>query len=53
MINPWTALYVGYNDSYANLMLDAADVTGLRRIGSPTTNVGRQFFVKLSYLFRY
>jgi hypothetical protein len=51
MVNPWTALYVGYNDGYGNMALDTT--TGeLRPTDSPFHSVGRQIFVKLSYLFR-
>ncbi len=54
LVNPGTALYVGYTDRYENLAIDDA-ATGpvLRRIVPPSTSAGRQFFVKLSYLFRY
>jgi hypothetical protein len=52
LINPGTALYVGYTDSRENLLLDPLATGGLRRIGSPTTPIGRQVFVKVSYLFR-
>ena len=53
LLNPGTALYVGYTDRYANLRLDPTSPPGLRPIGPPTTSVGRQIFVKLSYLLRY
>jgi hypothetical protein len=53
LLNPGTALYVGYTDNYENLELDASLPSGLRRIGDPTTSTGRQFFVKMSYLFRF
>jgi hypothetical protein len=50
MVNPGTALYVGYTDRYENLLLGPAVFS---RVGSPTTPTDRQFFVKFSYLFRY
>jgi len=50
LVNPGTALYVGYTDRYENLLLSPGTFT---RVGSPTTPTDRQFFVKLSYLFRY
>ncbi|HWR35456.1 MAG TPA: DUF5916 domain-containing protein [Clostridia bacterium] len=53
MINPGTALYVGYTDVYDNLRLENSAPGGLMRSNSPTTPTGRQVFVKLSYLFRF
>ncbi len=50
MVNPWTAVYVGYTDQYDNLAFDNA---GLHRTPSATTSTGRQFFAKVSYLFRF
>jgi hypothetical protein len=48
MLNPGTALYIGYTGLYENYRLDPE----LRRTSSPDLNTGRQVFVKLSYLFR-
>ncbi|HEV3484994.1 MAG TPA: hypothetical protein VG106_06285, partial [Vicinamibacterales bacterium] len=42
LLNPGTALYVGYTDRYE-------DASGLRRFRSS----GRQVFVKASYLLRF
>ncbi len=56
LINPGTALYIGYSDLYENLEVDRVSLAPLRTLrltGSPTTSTGRQFFIKLSYLFRY
>ena len=54
MLNPGTALYVGYTDLYENYHLNAlASPAELERTVNPTLNTGRQFFVKLSYLFRF
>ncbi len=57
LLHPGTAVYVGYTDRYANLMLDPGSPPSfpptLNRIASPTTSTGRQFFVKMSYLFRF
>jgi hypothetical protein len=53
LLNPGTALYLGYTDIYDNLALDPGPPPALQRTGSPTTSTGRQFFVKLSYLFRF
>jgi hypothetical protein len=51
LLNPGTAVYVGYTDGYQNVALD--DVVGLRTIRRPTTSTGRQLFVKSSYLLRF
>ncbi|MBE3071818.1 MAG: hypothetical protein IMZ67_02480, partial [Acidobacteria bacterium] len=53
LLNPGTALYVGYNDQYANVRLDPRVSPALLSTSSPTTSVGRQLFVKVSYLLRY
>ena len=52
MLHPGTALHVGYTDNYENLRLDPGASPLLQRSGSPDISVGRQFFVKLSYLLR-
>ncbi|MCS6818159.1 MAG: carbohydrate binding family 9 domain-containing protein [Blastocatellia bacterium] len=53
LVNPWTALYVGYTDHWENIGLDPTSPGGLRRLGAPTRSTGRQVFVKFSYLFRF
>jgi hypothetical protein len=53
LVNPGTALYVGYTDGYRNLQIDPVDPSMLRRIALPTASTGRQFFVKMSYLLRF
>jgi hypothetical protein len=53
LVNPGTAIYVGYNDQYANVRIDPLLPPALTPTASPTTSVGRQFFVKVSYLLRY
>jgi hypothetical protein len=53
LLNPGTALYVGYTDIYENLMQDPTRPPYLKLSGFPDMNTGRQFFVKLSYLFRF
>lgn len=50
LVNPGTALYVGYTDRYENLLLSPGTFA---RGGSLTTPTDRQFFVKMSYLFRF
>jgi predicted porin len=50
LIHPGTALYVGYTDQLENLGLHDGVV---RPIGFPSTTTARQFFAKVSYLFRF
>jgi hypothetical protein len=52
MLNPGTALYLGYTDNYENMHLDPLASPSLQRSGFPDTSVGRQLFVKFSYLLR-
>jgi len=51
LVNPGTALYIGYTDGYDNVAIDRQGVRGFIR--NPSTSTGRQFFVKTSYLFRF
>lgn len=53
LVNPGTALYIGFTDGYENLAFIPTVQPILQRTGSPTTSTGRQFFVKMSYLFRF
>jgi hypothetical protein len=56
LLNPGTALYIGYSDLYENLEIDAvtaAPLRTLRRTRAPDNSTGRQVFIKLSYLFRF
>jgi len=53
LVNPGTALYVGYTDRYENLAIAAGSPPTLFRSRSPDLSVGRQVFVKLSYLWRF
>jgi len=53
LVNPWTAIYVGYSDGYENRPLAPITSPPPSRADLPLTSVGRQVFVKLSYLFRY
>jgi hypothetical protein len=50
LIHPGTALYVGYTDRLENLALANGTVLP---IGFPSTTTARQFFAKVSYLFRF
>jgi hypothetical protein len=53
LLNPGTAVYVGYTGAYANLVIDPRLPASRQRTDSPRTLTGRQFFVKVSYLLRY
>lgn len=53
LVNPGTALYAGYTSRRENLAILPGAPPTLGRIPSPDTTTGRQFFVKLSYLFRF
>jgi hypothetical protein len=52
-VQPGTALYVGYADRYDSVVVEPTTPPTLRVTGSPRTSTVRQFFVKVSYLFRY
>jgi hypothetical protein len=55
LVHPGTALYLGYNSDLQNLdrNLNVDPVTGLiNRATTGYINDGRQFFIKLSYLFQ-
>jgi hypothetical protein len=53
LINPWTAVYVGYTDGYANIEIDPDLRDRLRPTTSAFHPTGRQVFVKMSYLLRF
>ena len=53
LVNPWTAVYVGYSDGYENRPLASMIERPIPRADLPMTSAGRQVFVKLSYLLRY
>ena len=65
LLNPGTAIYVGYNSDLANIdpalqricgglaCAPGQGFDGLARTRNGFLNDGRQVFVKLSYLFRY
>lgn len=52
-VNPWTVVYAGYADAYENLLVRPLERPPLVRGGGATASVGRQVFVKVSYLLRY
>lgn len=54
LLHPGTAVYVGYNSNLQNLDPELALTDGgLRRTPRRFINDGRQFFAKVSYLFRF
>lgn len=53
LLNPGTALYIGYVDNYENLTLVPGSPPTLLRTGLPFNSTGRRLFVKISNLFRY
>ncbi|MCP5116880.1 MAG: hypothetical protein GY953_39140, partial [bacterium] len=53
LVNPWSALYVGYNSDLRNLdVLRQARVNRLARTAD-LRDTGKQLFVKLSWLLRF
>jgi hypothetical protein len=53
LLNPWTALYVGYNSNWRNVALVPFG-SGSRIVPSDDLLLdARQFFVKFSYLFQF
>ncbi len=53
LVHPGTALYIGYSDRLENLGLFPGSPPTVGRIDFPSTTTGRQFFTKISYLFRF
>jgi hypothetical protein len=53
MLNPGTAIYVGYTNQRENFVLDPSAPGGLRRTLVPGLGTGNQFFIKASYLLRF
>jgi predicted porin len=53
LVNPGTALYIGYIDQFENIDILPGSPPNLRRIGRPSTSVARQVFAKVSYLLRF
>lgn len=52
-LNPGTALFCGYTSNYENINHGPFAPYNLARFGPPDTLTGRQFFVKISYLFHF
>ena len=54
LVNPWTALYIGYNGNAQNIdLIDTPNGRRLIRPRSSFENDAWQIFVKFSYLFRF
>ena len=53
LVNPGTALYVGYRDGYENVAILPGTPPTLSRTDDPTTSTGRQVFLKMSYLLQF
>ena len=53
LLNPGTALYLGYRDGYENLAILPGSPPSLYRTDRPETSTGRQVFVKMSYLLQF
>ncbi len=53
LVNPWTALYVGYNSNLRNVALIPLGIGSGLRTSDSFLHDSRQFFVKFSYLFQY
>ena len=54
MVNPWTALYVGYNGNKQNIdLIPSEGGNQLVRTTGTWLNDANQFFLKFSYLFRF
>jgi hypothetical protein len=53
LVNPWTALYIGYNGNFQNIELLTTPTGRQLARTSGYLNDARQFFVKFSYLVRF
>jgi hypothetical protein len=53
LLHPGTAVYVGYNNGYSDLLLHSGAPPFVTALGAPNNSNSRLFFVKLSYLLRY
>ena len=53
LLHPGTALYVGYNNGYNDLLLHSGTPPFVTAMGAPNNSTTRLFFVKLSYLLRF
>ncbi len=53
LLNPWTALHVGYNGNLQNIDLRPTDIGSEIIRTNDMMQDARQFFVKFSYLFQF
>jgi hypothetical protein len=53
LLNPGTALHLGYTDRYENVAVLPGLSREVRRTTWPGTSVGRQVFAKVSYLLHF
>ena len=53
LLNPGTALYIGYNNQHQNLGFDPLAPMNLVPFGGPTFLTNSQVFIKLSYLLPF
>ena len=54
LVHPSTAVYIGYNSNLENVLTPLqADANGNLLTGDRFVNDGKNFFVKVSYLFRF
>jgi len=53
LLHPGTAFYLGYTDTLENVGLIGGNPNTLIRTNLPSTTTQRQFFAKISYLFRF
>jgi hypothetical protein len=53
LLHPGTAVYVGYNNGYNDLLLHSGAPPFVTALGAPNNSNSRLFFVKVSYLLRY
>jgi hypothetical protein len=52
LVNPWTAVYIGYTTGLQDLALETTETAGLHRTrGLERTD--RQVFAKVSYVIRF
>lgn len=53
LLHPGTAVHVGFNNRYEDLILEPGPRSTIEHAGRPRFPVGQQIFAKMSYLFRF
>jgi len=53
LLHPGTAVYLGYNSGYSDLLLHPGASPFVAAQGAPNNSTSRLFFIKLSYLVRF